>query len=101
MLHYCYDTVIKLIVQLQKKQYPAQGRSMEIPMRFRGGGGKKSKNLKRKLEFPKCGGGGFSPKTFHKGPDINISATCQFYKAKNSISKKISKFNWIILMTQK
>lgn len=48
MLHFYCDTVIKLIVQLQKKQYQAQGRLMEIPRGFRGGGEKKSKNLKKK-----------------------------------------------------
>ena len=64
---------------------------MEIPRGFRGGGEKKSKNLKKKVEFPKCGGRGSAEpaSVTHKGPDINISATCQFYKAKKSICKKI------------
>ena len=101
MLHFYCDTVIKLIVQLQKKQYQAQGRSMEIPRGFSGGGEKKSKNLKKKLEFPKCGGRGSAQKPSIRGKILIFLPHASFIRLKRASVKKLSKFNWIILMTQK
>ena len=101
MLHFYCDTVIKLIVQLQKKQYQTQGRLMEIPRGFRGGGEKKSKNLKKKAGISKVWRKGFSPKPSIRGQILIFLPHASFIRLKRASVKKFSKFNWIILMTQK
>ena len=84
---YCIDTVLKLLVQFWKKIIPTPRKVSGNSKRVWGEEG--FKNNSKELSW-----------SVGKGVSMGDMGDFQFYTAKTSNCEKISKFDWILLMTK-